>query len=434
MLKLSQPLYAGIDFGTSGCRIALIDEKGLDQGLYKVSLPASHSSGTCAEQSPGDWWQALEYLINKLDFGLKQRLAAIAVDGTSSSLLLADQHGQPITPCLMYNDQRAHSEAETILSQHPKIAGAATGPNSALAKLLYFEKQDNKDRFYALHQSDWISNKLAGKFGYSDCNNCLKLGYDPVAQCWPDDVAALIKSPSCLPTVRSPGDVLNHIDPTISSAWSLPKGTLIIAGTTDSIAASFAAGAKQPGDAVTSLGSTLVVKVVSNYAISSRKYGIYSHPYKSHWLVGGASNTGGAALLKHFNLEQIKTLSQSINPQHETGLEYYPLPGVGERFPIADPKKTSNTLPRPASDADFLQAMLEGVSNIEKLAYERLTELGTTAVKRIISVGGGGNNTAWQTIRQRRLQLPFSEPLYKEAAYGSALLAREGYSKHQTLS
>jgi len=434
VLDRSQPLYLGIDFGTSGCRIALIDDNGLNHGLYKASLPPSTGGSNHAEQNPLDWWHTLKTLIDKLDIGLKQRIKAIAVDGTSSSLLLADKHGNPLTPCLMYNDQRALGEAQSIISSSHAIPSAAKGPSSALAKLLYLEKQAIKEPFYALHQADWISNKLAGEFGYSDSNNCLKLGYDPQTQCWPEEVIRLINQPSCLPKVMSPSSVISHIDLTISDAWSLPKETLIIAGMTDSIAASFAAGAKHPGDAVTSLGSTLVVKVVSTNVVSSDEYGIYSHPYNGNWLVGGASNTGGAALLKHFNLEQIKQLSQTIDPEHETGLDYYPLPAVGERFPFSDSAKKSRTLPRPDSDAEYFQAMLEGISNIEKLAYERLTELGATPVKRIISIGGGSNNTAWQNIRERRLQSPMSAPLYQETACGSALLAREGYSQYCKLS
>lgn len=427
----SSPLYLGIDFGTSGCRLAIIDEVGNKHGFYSAPLPPSVSSGSRIEQSPLDWWQILEDLVTKqLDNALKQRIVAIAVDGTSASLLLADRDGHALTPCLMYNDHRAIAQANYIGKTVSCAPSSVKSPSSALAKLLYFDKQHIKGAYYALHQSDWISNTLMGKFGHSDSNNCLKLGYDPINNRWPNWLPDLLTNPALLPQVSSSGNFIGCIDKALANSWSLSPDTLVISGTTDSIAASLAAGAKTPGDAVTSLGSTLVVKVVSNHPISSAEYGVYSHPYGRHWLVGGASNSGGAVLKKYFSLQQIETMSELIDPATNTGLDYYPLAGIGERFPIADPNKAPQLLPRPEQDVLFFQAMLEGISNIEELAYQRLEELGATPVKRIISVGGGSKNKAWQQLRKRRLQCTFATALYNDAAYGSALLAREGYSKH----
>lgn len=47
------------------------------------------------------------------------------------------------------------------------------------------------------------------------------------------------------------------------SRFGLPASCQVVAGTTDSIAAFIAANATAPGHAVTSLGSTLAVKMLS---------------------------------------------------------------------------------------------------------------------------------------------------------------------------
>jgi sugar (pentulose or hexulose) kinase len=52
---------------------------------------------------------------------------------------------------------------------------------------------------------------------------------------------------------------------------------MVCAGTTDSIAAFVAAGVSQPGEAVTSLGSTLAVKLLSQQRLDDAAYGVYSH-------------------------------------------------------------------------------------------------------------------------------------------------------------
>jgi sugar (pentulose or hexulose) kinase len=58
---------------------------------------------------------------------------------------------------------------------------------------------------------------------------------------------------------------------------------------TDSIAAFIAAGLSEPGDAVTSLGSTMAIKMISTVRVDNADYGIYSHRLGDVWLVGKAS-------------------------------------------------------------------------------------------------------------------------------------------------
>lgn len=88
---------------------------------------------------------------------------------------------------------------------------------------------------------------------------------------------------------------------------------------------------------MTSLGSTLAIKLLSSVRVDNAKYGIYSHRLGDSWLVGGASNTGGAVLKKIFSDSELRKLSEKINPQVQSPLDYYPLNSLGERFPRADP-------------------------------------------------------------------------------------------------
>jgi sugar (pentulose or hexulose) kinase len=73
--------------------------------------------------------------------------------------------------------------------------------------------------------------------------------------------------------------------------------------------------------------------------------------------------------------------------------------------------------------------MLEGIGAVEKLAYDRLVELGAPLPQSIRTVGGGANNDAWTAIRKSLLQIPFRECLSTHAATGAAVLARQGAIK-----
>src|SRR5262249_43004468 len=124
--------------------------------------------------------------------------------------------------------------------------------------------------------------------------------------------------------------------------------------------------------------------------------------------------------------EEMERLTPQLRPQSPTGLNYYPLPRAGERFPIADPNLAAQISPRPADDARFFQGLLEGIASVEALAYLRLALLGAPTLRRVISIGGGARNEAWTTIRRHVLGVPVTVAEQTEASYGTALLALHG--------
>ena len=123
---------------------------------------------------------------------------------------------------------------------------------------------------------------------------------------------------------------------------------------------------------------------------------------------------------------KMAALTPSLQPEQATSLDYYPLPAPGERFPINDPALTSRVTPRPLDDAQFFQGLLEGVAGIEQLAYQRIAELGAPYPQCVLTVGGGARNAAWTRIRERRLGTTMALAPHDDAAYGTALLARDG--------
>ena len=420
----ARDLYLGIDFGSTGCRAVAIDENHAIVGQATAPLPASQQNGNQVTQDPMQWWKALvaclQNLLTHID---ARRVKRLAVDGTSATLLLCDKQGNPITPALMYNDRRATAEAERI----GQIAGEASGAHGAsgsLAKLLWLQTTKNQPRAaYVLHQADWISNRLTGNFGHSDYNNCLKLGYDAEAGRWPEWLDALAIQQTLLPQVHAPGSLLGTLSADAAAATGLPADTEVAAGTSDGVAAFLAAGGIEPGDAVTSLGTTLVLKLLSSKPIFSPEHGVYSHRLGERWLAGGASNSGGAVLLQYFSEEQLREMTALLEPDHPTGLDYYPLPDVGERFPVNDPNLQPRLEPLPGDSVMFLQGILEGIARIEGQGYQLLTELGAPAVKRAWTTGGGSRNPAWTRIRERTLGVRLQRPKSEHAAFGTALLA-----------
>jgi hypothetical protein len=217
----------------------------------------------------------------------------------------------------------------------------------------------------------------------------------------------------------------------IARAVGLPAQAQVVAGTTDGVAAFLATGASQVGEAVSSLGSTLVLKLLSPRPVVAPAFGVYSHRLGRLWLAGGASNSGGAALLRHFSTQRMAELTPRLRPEAWTGLDLYPLPAPGERFPVNDPTLPPRESPRPRDDAVFFQALLEGIAQVEALGYRRMAELGAPAPSRVLTVGGGTGNAAWTALRRRCLGVPVEVAPQDEAAYGTALLALRAMSGAQ---
>jgi sugar (pentulose or hexulose) kinase len=134
-------------------------------------------------------------------------------------------------------------------------------------------------------------------------------------------------------------------------------------------------------------------------------------------------------LRQHFSQAEITSLTKHLDPSVPTGLDYYPLPATGERFPVSDPALPPRLQPRPASDLLFFQGMLEGIAAIERRGYRLLERLGAPYPSRVLTTGGGAGNSGWQAIRQTALGVPVVAAQHQQAAYGAALLARQGLTR-----
>lgn len=418
--------FLGIDFGTSGVRAIAID---INSEIVAIAR---------SDYEIRDWasWQnALYAAINSLPQHIKQNIRKIVIDGTSATVLICDRSGTVITSPMIYSDA-CKSE---ILEQVKKVAPlqhSVCSATSSFAKLisLFVNEKFCSSLIYFLHQADWLSYLLHGKLGVSDYHNALKLGYDPAALTYPDWLKTWsLKNPNLvLPEVFVPSTTVGLIQEGIATQLGLPLDCEVGVGTTDSNAAFLACvGTTEPeiGTAVTSLGSTMVLKVLSDRPVNNSTYGIYSHRFDHPklgclWLVGGASNVGGAVLRQFFSDQELQELSDRINPDLPSPLDYYPLPKIGDRFPINDPNLAPRLEPRPNDPVEFLHGLLESMARIEAQGYKLLQELGASPIQQIYTAGGGAQNQVWTKIRDRYLQIPMQKSVQTEAAYGAALLAK----------
>ena len=407
-------LGCGIDLGTSGCRLALVDAAG---PIHQLSCPYPGPF-----RQAGSWRLGVQQLFAQLPEPQRQHIGAIAIDGTSGTLLACRPTGEPLAAALAYNDA-CPEQAERTRSLVPNGGSAASSSGSVARSLRLLEQLNEQPGSELLlrHQADWLMGWLLGDWRWGEEGNNLRLGWDLLSNQWPDGIAASSWA-GALPAVIPSGQLVGPIGPAAAAELKLPASCQIVSGTTDANAAVLAAK-PQEGDGIAVLGTTLVLKQFAPQPLSGP--GINNHRIAGRWLVGGASNAGGGVLRQFFSQEQLEELSRQINPEHSTGLSLRPLPHKGERFPIDDPELEPVLEPRPVSDALYLQALLEGLSSIERQGWQRLEELGAPKVQRVLSVGGGASNPQWRALRQKLLNKTVLNRSKASPAAAMALLARQ---------
>jgi len=414
-IQASKAVAIGVDIGTSGARACAVDYEG-----NPIAFAAAPFLSADELRQPQAWWtrvrQAIEAVAAQTDLSAVE---GIAVDGTSGTVLALDASNGPTGSVLMYNDPCPDPLAVARIADNAPAGATAIGANSGLARAIHLSGDSDVDA--VVHQADWILMKLGCPGRVSDENNALKTGFDLNTEKWPDWLEAAGMDVSKLPTVHRAG---KRIAPAMGylRQIGIPQTAWFHAGTTDGCASFLATGASSKGDAVTALGSTIVLKLASDTPISAPEYGVYSHRVGGFWLVGGASNSGGNVVRALIGDDRLDELMLKVDPDRKLGLNFYPLLRPGERFPINDPHYLPRLTPRPTDDSLFFQAILEGMTEIERLGYQRLRELGSPSLTSLRTVGGGSRNPAWTKMRSKAMNLDMLPAKSLEAAVGTAAL------------
>ena len=428
-------LFLGVDLGSSGLRLAVLAEAGAPGGQPDATLLSRQSPYPGRLEEPGAWLQGLIELLATVPEDIRRRVGAIAIDGTSGTLLACRADGSLLPPplelALPYH-LACPEQTDTItalLGQAPGYSAAhpaasASGSLARALRLLALARQAGLASGLLLrHQADWLMGWLLDDWRWGEEGNNVRLGWDLQQGDWLAGVAPGLGA-EALPRIRSSGSLLGPLAPVAAARLGLPGDCQVVAGSTDANAAVLAAD-PQPGDGITVLGTTLVLKQFVAAPLAGA--GLSNHRMAGRWLAGGASNAGAGVLRRFFDDERIAELSRQIAPDRPTGLHLLPLSRKGERFPVDDPELEPILEPRPVSDARYLQALLEGLTAIEATGWQRLRQLGAPALRRVISVGGGARNSQWRALRSRALGIPVLNRPNRTAALGMALLARASF-------
>jgi sugar (pentulose or hexulose) kinase len=380
------------------------------------------------------WWQTTIDLLRTVSADLRDaeeaaHPLALAVTSTSGTVIPLDAERQPLHPALMYDDPRAAAQAGRcrLASTHGGARDIPFGASYGLPKMLWYTETHPREAARIAswcHAADFLLGRLSGVWGVTGPTNTLKSGYDPETGAWPAFIGeALELPPSWFPRVIPSGSTLGPLRDEVAAATGLPASLLVTTGMTDGCASQIAAGAVQPGEWSTTLGTTLVIKGVTRDLIRDPLGRVYSHLHpQGWWMPGGASNTGADWVARDYAEQDLTPLDREARDVIPTPWTAYPLLRKGERFPFIAPRARGFE-PDGLSKLDRFAARMEGVAYLERLAYEMLEGFSGERVERVSTAGGGSRGETWLTIRANVLRKPIVRVPHADAAVGAAILA-----------
>lgn len=426
--------FIGIDVGTQGVRVVMLDEAGTTVGSSEQVFPLSPHSRE--EQSPALWWESAFECLQNLLVSVRKSIdlnavKAVSVTSTSGTVIPVDEHDEPLHDALMYSDARPAAEGkycrEIAERAHPK---GYTGFNasSGLSKMVWYSNHFTEKAAQIktwIHATDFIIGKLCGDYSVTDYTNALKSGFDVGAGEWPSWLTEhLPLRKEWLQKVVPSGTPIGTLLPDLAAKLGIPA-IKVIAGMTDGCASQVASGAVQPGDWNTTIGTTLVVKGVTVQEIRDPEGRLYSHRHpEGYWMPGGAGNIGADWVSAGF-ADDLPAFTQAAADLIPTGLIAYPLLQRGERFPFIAPQ-ARGFLPENASRQATFAANMEGVAFVERYAYEMIESLSGEEVNAVYTAGGGSNSDVWLTIRANVLNRPVHKCGNVTGAAGAAIVAAAG--------
>ena len=265
-------MYIGIDIGTSGVKIVVVDDR--EQVLASAThrLTVSRPRRLWSEQHPDQWWEAVSSCFDQLHAEhapLLARTRGIGLSGQMLGPVLIDRHDRPVRSVILWNDGRATAEAIALTEAVPDIghrAGCRPNPGFAAPKIMWLRRHEPaviERTDGILFPKDYIRLRLTGERAAEPTDACGSHFMETRTGRWaPDLMAAAGIEPDWLPPVRLAADPGGHLLPEWVHRWGLPGRTVVAMGAGDNMAGAIGVGVGYPGDAVISVGTSGVLSIV----------------------------------------------------------------------------------------------------------------------------------------------------------------------------
>ncbi|MCM5680148.1 xylulokinase [Schlegelella sp. S2-27] len=446
-LNERQDWVVGLDLGTSGVKAVMLSEQGELGAEAVAALDVSRPQPMWSEQSPADWWQAVDAAMLQLRAAAGerwQRVRAMAVAGQMHGAVLLDAAGEVLRPAILWNDGRSQAECAELEAREPgarRITANRAMAGFTAPKLLWVARHEPavfERTAKVLLPKDWVVWRLCGAMSTDTSDAAGTLWLDVARRQWSEPMlSACAMRSEQMPAVHEGPDLVGALRTEWAERWGLPTGVRVAAGAGDNAAGAIGVGVVRPGQALLSLGTSGVVfsPVAEPLAYPERGVHTFCHALPGLWHHMAVMLTASSALSWWSGItgaapaELLAALP--AEPARAAAPMFLPYLS-GERTPHADPGATGSFLGLTHAHGrdDLSYAVIEGVAHVFADGLAALHEAGSRP-QRLLAIGGGARSDAWLQLLADTLRLPVDRPAGAEVgpALGAARLAWLGLGR-----
>jgi len=432
-------MYLGLDLGTSAVKATLIDEEQAVVGSGSASLTVSRPQPGWSEQNPRDWIAATERALDALRSAHAPELTAVRGIGLSGQMhgaTLLDERDEPLRPCLLWNDTRAHREAAELDgdARFRRITGNIVFPGFTAPKLAWVRRHEPRvfDRVRrVLLPKDYLRLWLTGEHvsEMSDASGTSWL--DTGARRWSAELlAATGLEERHMPALVEGTSKSGTLRRELAERLGMSGEVVVAGGAGDNAASACGLGAVGDGAAFVSLGTSGVLFAANRAYAPNAASAVHTfcHALPGTWhqmgvILSATDSLNWLATLTGATPDELTAAlgARLAPPGRVTFLPYL----GGERTPHNDAsvRGVFVGLGHESDRRALAQAVVEGVAFALCDCRDALRAAGTH-IARVAAVGGGSRSRYWLEVVATALGVPVDVPAAGDfgAAFGAARL------------
>ena len=430
---------AGLDIGTTGCKLTVFDENGAQLGKAYRDYPVRRAvSGH--EMDISVMMESVYTVIGEMTAQYPD-IAGIGVTSFGETFVMTNDAGEPLHNAMLYTDPRGAEECAELVGKlgadHiAEVTGLAPHEMYSIAKMMWIKRRQ-PEVFAAAKRihliEDFVVWHLTHKAQIDYSLATRTMAFDIRTLTWSREIfdaagidVSLMSEP--VPT----GTRAGCVTPEAALKTGLSKDCVIVSVSHDQVAAAVGAGAFDGSVAVDGAGTVECLTPIYDSLpdIDVMKKGFFSVvPYviPGKYVAYAFSYTGGALIqwaMETFGKgETNASMEQAYGRDEPTGLLVLPhFAGAATPYMDTGSKGAILGLTTATTAAEIYRACMEGVACEMRLNYEALSNSGIHFT-RLNAPGGGAKSRVWMQMKADILNLPITALKTADAGtVGSAML------------
>lgn len=418
--------FMGIDAGTSGIKVVIVDEKGTVLGTGSHECDVVTPRPGWVEQAPETWWNACCAAAKQAAAasGHGKDVMGIGFSGQMQGCTPLDKDLRPIGNSIIWLDQRSSQEVcdiERLMRDEESISITSNHClNSFWAPKLLWIKKNRPAEYERISKvvfaKDYIRLQMTGEIATEVSDASLSFLMDVPNRRWSQEMFDRLGIDMDIVPERlaESFEVVGQLRKEVAEDWGIPTGIPVVAGGGDQPAGGVGTGIVRPGIIGATIGTSGVVfGCTANPLVDKKRRALMTmaHSVENKWCFLGLELCAGGAFkwLRDtvFTNEKADCAAKKLDIyDHMTALAEKAAPGCegltflpylnGEKTPISDENARGVFfgLSLRHGLAEITRSVMEGVTFGLRDTIEICREMGQE-ITEVRANGGGAKSRLW---------------------------------------